>query len=102
MKTDYFQEMLLTKVLTAKYNNENVLQGIVEDAIENDKDLPVQIKNVCAKLPVKLCDELDNVCQILDIQKRKFIEMALINAIGEFEKLSEQYNLQQYEGDSNA
>lgn len=97
MKTNYFQEILLTKVLIAKHNTANVMQGVIEDAIENNKDLPIPIKNVCAKLPVELSDQLDNVCSILKIQKRKFIEMALINAIGEFEKLSEEYNLPQYE-----
>ena len=40
-----------------------------------------QIKTVCAPISQTLFDRLDNTLNILDISKRKFIEMAIIAAL---------------------
>lgn len=54
-----------------------------------DSDLPdmledsnsVVTKNVCAKVSVQLADELDEVCGLLRISKRRFIEAAFVDAV---------------------
>lgn len=51
-------------------------------------ELPV-LKNVCAKLSVDLSDKIDQVCNLLDISKRMFIEAALIEALDQAEKVME-------------
>lgn len=40
-----------------------------------------EIRNVCAKLSVQLADEIDSVCSVLDVSKRRFIEAALLEAV---------------------
>lgn len=40
-----------------------------------------EIKNVCAKVSVRLSDEIDQICGLLDISKRRFLEVAFIEAI---------------------
>lgn len=55
--------------------NGNVVPTTLEDAC------PIPLRNVCAKLSVELVERLDKTLGILDISKREFIEMALIEAL---------------------
>lgn len=50
-----------------------------ELAVESS-DSP-QIKQMCAKVSVQLSDEIDEICSLLDIPKRTFIELACIDAL---------------------
>ncbi|MFJ1259027.1 hypothetical protein [Cupriavidus sp. CuC1] len=50
--------------------------GVV-DQVENVG----QIKNVCAKVSSQLADEIDNIVNVLDISKRRFLEAAMIEAV---------------------
>lgn len=49
-----------------------------------------EIKNVCAKLSVKLADELDSICAVLDVSKRRFIEAALLEAVHRAKRIMDQ------------
>ena len=57
------------------------------DAVIGDQDLslqtsePLPLKNVCAKVSVQLSEEIDKVCDLLDISKRRFLEAAFIDAV---------------------
>jgi hypothetical protein len=51
------------------------------------------MKNVCAKLTVGLSDDVDEICSLLEIPKRKFIELAIVNAIGKFEEIAKEYDI---------
>lgn len=54
-----------------------VLDLVVDGAIESN--LP--LKNVCAKVAPELSDEIDKICHLLDISKRRFLEAAFIEAV---------------------
>ncbi len=43
--------------------------------------VPIYTKNVCAKVPPRLSDEIDGIVALLGIPKRGFIEAALIDAV---------------------
>lgn len=43
------------------------------------ESLPV--KNVCAKVAPELADEIDGICGLLGISKRRFLEAAFIEAV---------------------
>jgi hypothetical protein len=46
------------------------------------KDAPQgEFRNVCATISHQLFDELTGLCSLLEISKRKFIELALVDAI---------------------
>jgi hypothetical protein len=89
MKNNYFSEVLLARALAFKHAPVN--DSIIDIAIEQSQ-LP-QMKQVCAKLSEGLSDEIDSVCGVLDISKRKFIEMALMNAISEFNQVADEYDI---------
>lgn len=88
MKNQYFNEVLLSKALAFKLGADN--QVLLDLGLEHS-DQPM--KQVCAKLSQKLSDQIENVCGILDISKRQFIEMALINAIDEFDQIADEYDI---------
>lgn len=55
--------------------------SIIDMAADGDLSDAIKIKNVCAKLSEQLSDEIDSVCGMLDIRKRRFIEAALMEAL---------------------
>lgn len=42
-----------------------------------------EIRNVCFKVSVKLAEEIDGICALLDISKRTFLEAAALKAVEE-------------------
>lgn len=56
----------------------NPLEPTLENALSGSG---LEIRNVCAKVPASLVDELDNTLSILQMKKRDFIEMALRDAL---------------------
>jgi hypothetical protein len=98
MKNQQFNEVLLAKALTFKHGNSDI-----PDQFLDHQD--AQVKQVCAKLSISLSDSIDSVCGVLDMSKRAFIELALINAVAEFESIASEYDIfgpHTKEGDQNA
>lgn len=95
--TEYFNEFLLHKALEFKHGPYgNTLDGLIDlMAQEQNKnsEFPIPLKNVCAKLTVELSDEIENICDLLSVSKRRFIEMAIINAIGRFKEIASEYDI---------
>lgn len=58
------------------YNSEH-MEKIFDDAAEKAQI----IKTVCAPISIQLFDRLNNTLAMLDISKRQFIELALIEAL---------------------
>lgn len=53
------------------------------EMLANDPDYAnvMLLKNVCAKVSVQLSDQIDEVCNLLDISKRRFLEAAFLEAV---------------------
>ncbi|MNG29292.1 hypothetical protein D3C84_1146970 [compost metagenome] len=49
--------------------------------------MPLKLQNVCAKLEQSLVDRLDNALSVLDMTKRDFIELALIEALNKVDSI---------------
>jgi hypothetical protein len=76
-------EYLAYKVLEKKYSDRGY--DLVDYAIASGNNVPV--RNMCAKVHPDLIDRVDNICEILEISKRRFIESAVSTAIHEAEDL---------------
>ncbi len=57
---------------------------------------PIPLRNVCAKLSVPLVERLDNALAVLDISKRQFIELALVEALDKVDKVLEEVDAFEY------
>ena len=86
-----FNEYVHYRALALKYNTRmgDHLQNQIDHLIEAGSEVVPPVKNVCAKLSVELSDQLDHVSGLLGISKRKFIEMALIQALDHAEHVIE-------------
>lgn len=54
---------------------------LVDIAASQDAENELGLKNVCAKLHPDQANEIDAVCGLLGITKRRFIESALLDAV---------------------
>lgn len=83
-------ELLMYKALHFKQSGQNGSDMILEHLVEKDGEAidKLQLKNVCAKVSQQLADRLDNMCGVLDLSKRRFIEAAIINALDEADRVA--------------
>jgi hypothetical protein len=87
-------EYLTAHVLKAKYEDHNgaaFLRHMLETAkdpvtglkkhTEEQIDEQLGVSQVCAKIPRYYVEQLDGVCGFLGVQKREFIEQAIVHAL---------------------
>lgn len=90
----YMKEKLLASVLNFKHSTlgsgASTFDLIELGAVDGNPNF--KIKNMCAKVPEQLDEKVTNTASWLGMSKRDFIEMAVINAIDEAEKLADEYN----------
>jgi len=77
-----FNEFLTYKVLEQKHGFSTAI-----DLNDHDDTGEIEIKNVCTKMTRQLSDRIDTTVQFLDIRKRKFIEMAIIQALDDADSI---------------
>lgn len=85
-KTETENEFLLYHILKASYG-----VGVIDyedDSIRDEKVL----KNVCAKMHVRLVDRIDAAIDLLSITKTQFITAAVLSFLDEFEHLFVKYD----------
>jgi hypothetical protein len=73
-----FDETIQLQVLKLKATNAG-RGAILEHIIENS-DVPV-LRQMCAKVSHVMYDDLEQVCNLLDMSKREFIETAVSDAL---------------------
>lgn len=73
-------EALRLKALKLKALNEGTNE-IAEAMLDQmAKDAP-ELRNICAHISVSLFDEVDQLCSLLEMSKRRFVELALLEAV---------------------
>lgn len=83
-----FHQFIQYKALDRMYATDNDV--LLDMAISQNgaEAVKAQMKNVCALISLDLFDDLEGVCNLLEISKRKFIEYALIEAINQANKIT--------------
>lgn len=77
MKSD---DLLRLKALELKQLQYNGMSGdMLERVIEQNPG--VQRKNVCAFVSEELFEQVDNLCTVLSLSKRQFVEAALVDMV---------------------
>lgn len=80
--SDYFNQYIQFKALSFKFDDSDKLLDMILAERENDEQIgEVKFKNVCAKLTEQLVDKMEDTCGMLGISKRKFIELAVCEAL---------------------
>jgi hypothetical protein len=93
LKMNQLTELLMYRALHFKQSGRNDI--IVDHMLATDSEAinKLQIRNVCAKVSNELADRLDNMCGLLDISKRRFVEAAIINALDEADRVVSEVNM---------
>jgi hypothetical protein len=55
---------------------EHLLQAAID---QNPEEAKAHFKNICATVGIGLFERVDTICRMLDLSKRQFVEMALID-----------------------
>lgn len=78
MKMD---EILQLQVLKLKAVQSGRLPGRLMDQVLEQTGETLQLRQMCAKVSAELYSDLENVCGLLDMTKREFIEGAVSDAL---------------------
>jgi len=79
MKTD---ELLTLQALKFKQSlTGGVNSKLAEHVIENTPQLKEKLRNICAFISPELFDDIESLCGVLDLSKRQFVEMALVDLV---------------------
>lgn len=73
------RETLILKALKLKEQNYGVGNGrFLDGLMAQDKDLADSLtKNICARVPIELAEEMENLGGLLDLNKREIITLAV-------------------------
>lgn len=97
----HFEQFIQHRALCFKFNSMGTLtisdiERMVENGSIRNEDgsiatlgdvVPMKLQNVCAKLDQSLVDRLDNALGVLEMTKREFIELALIEALNKVDAI---------------
>ncbi|MFQ6202804.1 hypothetical protein ACLMK3_10750 [Streptococcus anginosus] len=89
-----FDDLIRFKALNLKYisSGSNILDLMDKGSITAE----IPMKNVCAMITQQLFDDLTNICGLLDISKRQFIESAIIEALKKAQSIMDAEGLEDY------
>ena len=96
MSNNYFDQYVKYRLLDFKFTTIGHESNGLCTLLENELEKNIHLKQVCAKLPVQLVDRLEGTISKLDISKRRFIEIALIEAIEKVEQLESEIDLYEF------
>jgi hypothetical protein len=87
-------EILTYKSLAFKHGADT--SGALDMVISQNQDNPALqavTKNVCAHLSVGLVERLEDALSILEMSKRQFIEISIIDALDRFDSIASKYDI---------
>lgn len=75
-----FEEVIQLQVLKLKAQSSGRFGHLTDHLLESVPETP-EIRQMCAKVSSLLYDDLEQVCGLLDLSKREFIESAVSDAL---------------------
>lgn len=79
-------QALRLKQLNTQGMDSKLQEHFFEQAVKQNAP-GVPLKNICAHISQELFDNVDSTCRMLEISKRQFVEMALIEALNKAEAI---------------
>lgn len=82
------------RVLHVQYGNDHVKEALLKEATEQGQD--TKTKNFCAHLSLPMIEDINRVCGMFRISKRRFMELAVADAIAKADRISDEEGLWQH------
>lgn len=84
-ETLQLQALKLKQLYTRGSSNPGAL--LDEVIRQNPDEAKAQLRNICALISPELFEKVENLCNVLDLSKREFVEMALVEFVELAEKV---------------
>lgn len=84
-ETIQLQALRLKELNTKGSSPPAFTEAMFEAAVKQNPDAP--LKNICAHISQQLFDKVSATCELLELSKRQFVEMALVEAIEKAETI---------------
>jgi hypothetical protein len=76
------EEILTLQALKFKETHMHPVSPVLEAALEeNGEKGPIPLRNICALISVPMFQNVEIYCQLLNMSKRKFVELALVDLL---------------------
>ena len=93
----YFDQKITHKALSFKLDDSGkLLDAILESSEGEDVKKSLKMKNVCAQLTEPVINRLENTLNILNMSKREFLELAIIEALDKCQSIMNDVGLHEY------
>lgn len=89
------EELLMLQALKLKKMNSRGYEGpdLVDQLIlQNPDGAKEKLRNICAFISPELFGQIDSLCDLLDLSKREFVEMALVDLVSKAHAVIDQTN----------
>lgn len=94
MKTD---EFLTLQALKFKQSHSGGIRfdgtDLFQHVIDSDPEVKAKLRNICAFIQPGLFDQIEEICTMLDLSKREFVEMALIDLVAKAHSTIEKFDV---------
>lgn len=77
MNTDEVLTLQALKFKELHTQASTINSRLIDGLIEQSPDVREKLRNICAFISPGLFDQVENLCGLLDLSKRQFVEMAL-------------------------
>ncbi len=84
-----FDETIQLQVLKLKATSGGIKGKLLDQLLEESGET-AQVRQMCAKVSHLVYEDLEQVCQLLDMSKREFIESAVIDALSRAHQVIDQ------------
>lgn len=92
MKTDEVLTLQALKFKELNTQGHNMPGRMVDQLIDSNPDAKEKLRNICAFITPGLFDQVQNLCGLLDLSKRQFVEMALADLVEKSNRIIEQFD----------
>lgn len=89
-ETIQLQALRLKSLHTTGVDAPDIPEAWFEAAVRQNPDAP--LKNICAQISLTLFERVDQTCDMLSISKRRFVEMALLEALAKADAIVSEVN----------
>lgn len=83
MSRTNLEKLLVEKSLS--FVNDSSKDDVLDALVSSSED--ERLKNLCTKVSVNLSNHIDGICNVLNISKRRFCELAFLEAVATADRI---------------
>lgn len=65
---------------------------LIQHVLDSNPDEKVKLRNICAFIQPALFEKIESLCSMLELSKRQFVEMALVDLVAKANSTIEKFD----------